>query len=84
VAGREFTVSEFNVRYWRKQKNTFIQTTNKSMKAFRGPKSGEFPKLEDEVLEYVRGVRKNGVVGPTPYERLNLPSVSKMVLRCLC
>jgi hypothetical protein len=34
VAGREFTVSKFNVRYWRKQKDAFLQTTNKSRKAF--------------------------------------------------
>jgi hypothetical protein len=61
VAGREFTVSEFNVRYWRKQKDGLLQTTNKYRKAFRGPKSGKFPELEDEILEYVRGLRNNGV-----------------------
>jgi hypothetical protein len=34
AAGREFTMSEFNVRYWRKQKDALLQTTNKSRKAF--------------------------------------------------
>jgi hypothetical protein len=48
-------VSKFNVRYWRKQKDAFLQTTNKSRKAFWGPKSGKSPELEDEILEYVRG-----------------------------
>jgi hypothetical protein len=44
------------------QEDAILQTTNKSKKAFRGPKSGkEFPELEDEILEYVRGLRKNGV-----------------------
>jgi hypothetical protein len=47
AAGHEFTVSEFDVRYWRKQKYALLQTTNKSRKAFRGPKSGKFPELED-------------------------------------
>jgi transposase-like protein len=50
AAGHEFSVTEFNVRYWRKQKLA-LQNTNKSRKAFRGPKSGHFPELEDELLE---------------------------------
>jgi hypothetical protein len=54
-------VLEFTVRYWRKQKDALLQTTNKSSKAFRGPKSGKFPELEHEILEYVRGLRNNGV-----------------------
>jgi hypothetical protein len=49
------------VRYWWKQKDALLQTTNKSRKAFRGPKSGKFLELEDEILEYVRGLRNNGV-----------------------
>jgi hypothetical protein len=32
VASHEFTVSEFNMRYWRKQKDAVLQTTNKSRK----------------------------------------------------
>jgi hypothetical protein len=54
-------VSEFNVRYCRKQKDALLQTTNKSRKAFRGPKSGKSPQLEDEILKYVRGLSNNGV-----------------------
>ncbi|KAJ4426374.1 hypothetical protein ANN_27188, partial [Periplaneta americana] len=46
AAGREFTVPEFNIRYWRKQKQA-LQETNASRKAFRGPKSVKFPDLED-------------------------------------
>jgi hypothetical protein len=69
VADHEFTVSEFSVRYWRKQKDAVLQTTNKSRKAFRGPKSGKFPELEDEILEYVRGLY-NSIVGVS-HEMLN-------------
>jgi hypothetical protein len=61
VAGRKFTMLEFSVCYWRKQKDALLQTTNKSRKAFRGPKSGKFPELEDEILKYVRGLRSIGV-----------------------
>jgi hypothetical protein len=61
VAGREFTVLEFSVCYWRKQKDALLQTTNISGKEFRGPKSGKFPEFEDEILEYVRGLCSNGV-----------------------
>jgi hypothetical protein len=61
ASSREFSVLEFNMRCWRKQKDALLQTTNKSRKAFRGPKSGKFPQLEDEILKYVRGLRSNGV-----------------------
>jgi hypothetical protein len=60
-ADREFTTSEFSVCYWRKLKDALLQTTNKSRKAFLGLKSGKFPELEGEVLEYVGGFRNNGV-----------------------
>jgi hypothetical protein len=46
--GSESSVTEFNVRYWRKQKLA-LQNTNKSRKAFQGPKSGKFPELEGEL-----------------------------------
>jgi hypothetical protein len=42
AAGHEFSVTEFNVRYWSKQKLA-LQNTNKSRKAFQGPKSGKIP-----------------------------------------
>ncbi|KAJ4433064.1 hypothetical protein ANN_15321 [Periplaneta americana] len=56
AAGREFTVPEFNIRYWRKQKQA-LQETNASRKAFRGPKSGKFPDLEDKLLGYTLNLR---------------------------
>jgi transposase-like protein len=59
AAGREFSVTEFNVRDWRKQKLA-LQNTYKWRKAFRGPKSGKFPELDDELLEYVLDLRKDG------------------------
>jgi hypothetical protein len=61
AAGRELTVSEFIVRDWRKQQDALLQPTNKSRKAFRGPKSVKLPKHEDEILEYVRDLRTNRV-----------------------
>jgi hypothetical protein len=51
------------------RKVALLQTTNKSRKAFRRPKSGKFPELEDEVLEYVTGLRNNGVC--VSYEMLH-------------
>jgi hypothetical protein len=47
------------VRYWSKQKFA-LQNTNKSRKAFRGPKSGKFPELGGELLECVLGLCKDG------------------------
>jgi hypothetical protein len=48
TAGTGSSVTEFNVRYWHKQKLA-LQNTNKSRKAFQGPKSGKLPKLEGEI-----------------------------------
>lgn len=53
AAGREFAVTESNIRYWRKQKLALAET-NASRRAFRGPKRGNFPELEVKLLEYVR------------------------------
>jgi hypothetical protein len=39
VIGHEFTISDFNVQYWRRQKDALIQTKNKSRKALQGVKS---------------------------------------------
>ena len=60
AVGREFTIPEFNVRYWRKQKQALAQT-NASRKAFRGPKTGKFPQLEEKLLEYVKELHNDGV-----------------------
>lgn len=59
AAGRKYSVSECNVRYWRKQKIA-LQETNKSRKAFRGPKSGKFPQVEEYLLKYVISLRNDG------------------------
>uniref|UniRef100_A0A8C9W5C8 HTH CENPB-type domain-containing protein n=1 Tax=Scleropages formosus TaxID=113540 RepID=A0A8C9W5C8_SCLFO len=59
AAGHEFTVTEFKGTYWHKQKPA-LQNTNKSRKAFRGPKWGKFSALADELFEYVIGLRKDG------------------------
>jgi hypothetical protein len=41
AASCDFTMLEFSVRQWRKQEDALVQITNKSKKAFRGPKSGK-------------------------------------------
>jgi hypothetical protein len=61
AASCEFTMSELNSCYWRKEKDAPLQTTNNSRKAFWGPKSEKFPELEDKIFEYVRGLCNNGV-----------------------
>lgn len=53
AAGRHFGVEEVRVRYWRKQHDK-LRATNRERRAFRGPKTGKFPRVEEEVLQYVR------------------------------
>lgn len=43
AAGRHFGVAEVRVRYWRKQHDK-LRATNRERRAFRGPKTGKFPK----------------------------------------
>lgn len=59
AAARHFNVNESHVRYWRKQKARLL-TAKPASKAFRGPKQGKFPALEQELLTYVEQVRKSG------------------------
>ncbi|XP_071446794.1 uncharacterized protein [Hetaerina americana] len=61
AAGREYCVAEFNVRYWSKQKDALLRA-KMSTKAFRGPKTGRFPEIEEELLVYVRRMRNCGGV----------------------
>lgn len=61
AAGRHFRIEEVRVRYWRKQEDK-LRTTNRDRRAFRGPKTGKFPDVEEEVLQYVRDLRKEGCV----------------------
>jgi len=46
---REFGILESSVRYWRKQKEA-LRNTKSDSRAFRGPKAGKYPALEDELL----------------------------------
>uniref|UniRef100_A0A023GJZ4 Putative tigger transposase n=1 Tax=Amblyomma triste TaxID=251400 RepID=A0A023GJZ4_AMBTT len=59
AAGRHFGVDEMRIRYWKKQREK-LMATNKTRRAFRGPKTGKFPRVEEAVLEYVRDLRKDG------------------------
>lgn len=59
AAEREFGISEAHVRYWRRQKESLINA-KMSSRAFRGPKEGKYPQLEEELLKYVQELRNNG------------------------
>jgi hypothetical protein len=51
AAEREFGILEFSVRYFRKQTEA-LRNTKSDSRAFRGPKAGKYPALEDELLNY--------------------------------
>jgi hypothetical protein len=55
AAEREFGILESRVRYWRKQKEA-LSNTKSDCRAFRGPKAGNYPALEDELLHYFEGI----------------------------
>jgi hypothetical protein len=48
------------VRYWRKQKEA-LRNTKSDSRAFRGPKAGKYPALEDELLTYFEELRNDGI-----------------------
>jgi hypothetical protein len=48
---REFGILESSVLYWKKQKEA-LRNTKSDSRAFRGPKAGKYPALEDELLNY--------------------------------
>lgn len=60
AAGRHFGI-EVRVHYWWKQEDKLC-AMNWERRAFRGPKTGKFPGVEEEVLEYVWDLRKEGCV----------------------
>jgi hypothetical protein len=51
AAEREFRILESSMHYWRKQKEA-LRNTKSGSRAFRGPKAGKYPALEDELLNY--------------------------------
>ncbi|CAN8011959.1 unnamed protein product [Ixodes pacificus] len=59
AAARHFGVDEVRVRYWKQQREK-LQAAKKTRRSFRGPKQGKFPCVEEEVLEYVTNLRKEG------------------------
>jgi hypothetical protein len=59
AAEREFGILESSVRYWRKQIEALRNTTS-DRRAFRGPKAGKYPALEDELLNYFEEIRNDG------------------------
>lgn len=56
AASRHFAVSEVCVRRWRQQK-ALLSGTTKLRKAFRGPKNGRFPEIEDDLCAFVNLLR---------------------------
>ncbi|KAH7940229.1 hypothetical protein HPB52_022549 [Rhipicephalus sanguineus] len=61
AATKHFSVSESHVSYWRKQKSS-LANTRPGRRAFRGPKQGKFPSIEEELFKYVRELRYRRVV----------------------
>lgn len=59
AAGRHFDVDEVHIRHWKNQREK-LTATNKTRRAFRGPKTGKFPEVEEVAPEYVRDLRKDG------------------------
>jgi hypothetical protein len=57
---REFGILESRVRYWRKQKEA-LRNTKSNSRAFRGPKAGKYPALEDEHPTYFEELRNDGI-----------------------
>jgi hypothetical protein len=49
TAEREFGILESSVRYWREQKEA-LRDIKSDSRAFRGPKAGKYPALEDELI----------------------------------
>lgn len=59
AASRHFDVGETSIRYWRAQEEK-LKTTNKSRRAFRGAKTGKYPQVEEQLVQYVRNLRQDG------------------------
>lgn len=57
-AARKFSVDESNVRRWRK--DTLLESEPKAKRARRGPKTGQFPEMEEEIKQWVDEKRQNG------------------------
>lgn len=74
-AEREFGISEKIIRDWRKAKDS-LQLTKKQKKANRGHKP-RWPKLEQEVCEWVLSQRTNGRALSTVQLRLKAKAMAK-------
>lgn len=75
AAGRKFDVDEKCVRCWCIQQKD-IAETNRTRKAFRG-KQCKFPKLEEELAEYVRTTRRDGYAVSTEMIRVKALAVAR-------
>lgn len=60
AAGRKFDVPENNVRRWRKQKTSLLACAA-TRKAFRGPRKGAFPEVEEVLTDFVKERRGRGL-----------------------
>ena len=59
AAGRQFTVSEANIRRWRKNR-AVIFSCRAGQKSFTGPRNGRHPEVEEILANYVRELRSTG------------------------
>ncbi|KAH8038435.1 hypothetical protein HPB51_001550 [Rhipicephalus microplus] len=60
TASRKFDVPENNVRRWRKQKTALLACAA-TRKAFRGPRKGAFPEVEEVLTDSVKERRCRGL-----------------------
>ena len=66
-AAKKFGVDESNIRRWKK--DSLLDSIPNSKRAKRGPKTGQLPEMEKDILEWFDAQRQNGY------------SVSRLALR---
>lgn len=59
-AARRYGVNESNVRNWKADLNR-LKNANSSRKAFRGPKTGHFHKVDRLVVDFIREKQNDGM-----------------------
>lgn len=69
AAERNFDVSEKVIRMWRKQREAIFNCSG-LRRCFRGPKSGNFPSLEEKLKSYVIELRTRSL--PVTCEMVHL------------
>jgi hypothetical protein len=74
-AGRKYDVPESCIRVWREKKEMLLRSSG-TRRAYRGQKAG-YPKIEEELLEYVSEKRQFGYVVSTEMCQLKALALTK-------